>query len=188
MKTLSPGLQALISQNVIVMTWFVKMEFTADLFLCTAGIDIDWDGETWLGNFSGNIDSVRDQGGEIQGLSFVLNGVDPSTISLVLQEEVRGKPVSVWLGLLDPETHAVVDTPDLIWSGFADQMSVSEDEDQATVTVTAEHMGVIMQRPRPFRYTAADQEREYPGDICLQFLNSIATHKDVWPAAAWFKK
>lgn len=188
MKTLTSAVQSAIAQNVVAMTWFIKMEFTADLYVCTAGVDITWNGQTWLGNFSGEVDAVKDQGGEIQGLSFTLNGVDPSTISLVLQEEVRGKPVSVWMGLMNTTTYAVLDTPDLIWSGFADQMSVSEDPQGAVVTVTAEHMGVVMQRPRPFRYTAADQEREYPGDICLQFLNSIASHKDVWPAAAWFKK
>jgi hypothetical protein len=167
---------------------FVEMLLSAPLRLNTSAMTIAWNGNDWAGAGSlGAIDEVKDGTGEVAGLRFSLSGVPTTLLSVALQEPIRNKPCTVWLGVLDPATHAVLDALQ-IWAGTLDTMPITQQGDTCTISVTAEHPGVNFARPKPLRYTDADQQRLYPGDTCLRFVVSQANHQDTWPAASFFRQ
>lgn len=83
---------------------------------------------------------------------------------------------------------------DRVWSGQLDQMPIKHGE-AATITVTAEHRGIVFARAKGDRYTDASQRRLYPGatppttaDRSLEYLVSQANSQTIWPSAEWFKQ
>lgn len=188
MRTIAPAAAAVLSQPSPPLAVFIEMLLTSPLRLNTSALAIDWNGFTWSGAGAlGAIDEVKDAAGEQQGLRFTLSGVPASLLSLALQEPVRGKACSLYLAILDPLSHAVLDVP-LAWSGTLDQMAIAQSAETCTIAVTAEHAGLTYGRPKPLRYTDADQQRLYPGDTSLRFVVSQAQHQDVWPSASFFRQ
>ena len=182
----SAALEILRGPSVPVVM-LVEMGFEQTLRLCSASVDLQWGGYTWLrtGNL-GSVDAVKDSGGDITGLKFSLSGVPSDSIALALGETARGKSCAVYLAVLDPQTHAIADVGTL-WRGQLDQMQLSEGGASGVLSVTALHLAAIFRRPKPLRYTDDDQRRLYPDDFGLEFIVSQSQHQDVWPAAAFFR-
>jgi hypothetical protein len=164
----------------------IKLELTEDVCVATCRDTIEWDGNTFLGGRSIGVDRIKDSSGEVQGLRFGISGVPVEYLSIALQEPIQGKRVRCWLAIMHPDTQAIVDVVQL-WAGTLDQMPYRHGQ-TATISVTAEHRGMTFSRPKPVRYTDGDQQRLYPGDKCLEFLVSQSTHRDVWPAAAFYRQ
>lgn len=166
----------------------LELDFASGaVYASTAPIDIDWSGHTYLGGRQITVEAVADQGGEMQSLRLSLSGVPSELLALALAEPLQGRSAVLRLALLDPDTHAVAHVLPL-WRGTMDQMPVRHGTDTSVITVTAEHRGLQMARPKPLRYTDADQRRLYGGDRCLEYLVSQAQHPDVWPSAEYFKQ
>ncbi|MCR5864646.1 hypothetical protein [Aquincola sp. J276] len=184
----APSLVVLNGANVPAVL-FVELRFDAVVRLCSAAVDFEWAGELWRGTGSlGTVSAVKDtSNGETTALQLTLSGVPTENIALALGERPRGRPCRVWFGVLDPETHALLDAP-LIFSGAIDQMPISRTGETCTIAVTVEHQGKLFGRPKPLRYTSSDQQKTHAGDTCMRFLVSQAQHNDVWPAAAFFKQ
>lgn len=155
--------------------------------LTTAGVDIDWNGYTYIGRKMVGAESIKDQGGEVQGLTLSLSGVPLEMLSIALQEPVQGKPARIWTCLLSADTHSILDVVQT-WAGTCDRMPIQQSPKTATVSVTCEHRGITFARSKGLRYTDGDQQRLYPGDKCLQFILAQAQHQDTWPAASFFRK
>lgn len=174
--------------NRVGAAQLVDMEFASGtLRATTAPVDIEWGGNTYLGARQVAIDEIRDQGGELQGLKFTLSGVPSELIAVALAEDYRGRPVTVRMALLDPETQAIGAVIPL-WSGSMDQMPVRHGADTSSITMTAESRGISFGRPKPIRYTHADQQRLYPGDMALEYVTQQSQTPDVWPSASFFKQ
>ena len=184
----------------LAMALLIDLQLTSPIRLCTCAVDISYGGNTYTGGRGVGVDTVKDQGGEIQSLRFSLSGVPSEYISLALAEPIQGKIVVVYTALMDPDTHALVDVLPL-WRGTLDQMPIKHGPTTSIISVTAEHRGIAFSRPKGLRYTDAEQRRIYPSrapiggvgptapaDKCLEYLVSQSTHQDVWPSAAFFKR
>lgn len=188
MRTLSTAGLAALSGSSIGVTLLIEMDLDSTVYLSMSGVDFEYGGHTWVGAASvGSIDEVRDSAGERQSLKMTLSSVPTSLLSLALGSPVRGKSLKIYEALLDPGTYAVLDAP-LVWSGSLDAMSIEENGQSGTISVTAEHRGTTFARVKPLRYTDGDQQRLYAGDRSMQFVVSQANHRDVWPAAAFFRQ
>ena len=188
MRTLTPAAQAALASPNVPMVLLVEMGFSPVLRACSASVDIEWDGFTWLRTGSlGAVDAVKDASGEISGLKFTLSGVPSENLALALGESARGKSCKLWCAVLDPETHAVLDAP-LIFAGQMDQKPISQQGNSCTIGVTAVHQGTLFRRPRTLLQTESAQQQLYPGDTSRRFLVSQANHKDVWPAASFGRR
>lgn len=170
------------------MAMLVRMDLeSGTLYLTTASVDLEHDGATWIGGRQLGVEDISDQGGELQALRFTLSGVPSEMLALALAEPIQGRPVSVRLVLLNPDTFAIgADLP--LWRGTLDQMPVRHGGAQSVITVTAEHRGIQFARPKPSRYTDAEQRRLHPGDRALEYLVSQSQHQDIWPSAEFFKQ
>lgn len=172
----------------LALVQLVEMDFASGmLYASTAPIDIAWNGNTYLGGRQISVDAIADQGGEVRGLRFSLSGVPSELLSLALAEPLQGRSVVLRLALMNPDTHAIGHVMPL-WRGSMDQMPIRHGGEFSTITVTAEHRGIAFARPKPLRYTDADQRRLFGGDRCLEYLVSQAQHPDVWPSAEFFKQ
>jgi hypothetical protein len=174
--------------NRLGLALLAEMAFeSGTLYATSAPIDIDWNGNTYLGGRQVGVEEVKDQGGEVQGLRFSLSGVPSEMVALALNESLQGRSVVLRVALLDPDTQAIGQVLQL-WSGTMDQMPVRHGPESSTITVTAEHRGIYFARPKPLRYTDADQRRLYPGDSALEYIVRQSQHQDIWPSAEYFKQ
>lgn len=182
----SPAL-AILQGSQVPHALLCELQFdSGTLYLASGSLNLTHAGHTWqaIGEFGG-VQQLQDSPNDAPELRFSLSGVPSTQIGLALAEPVRNRPVYLSLAVLDPSTGAIEEVLDL-WSGTLDQMAISHGADgQCSIGVTALHAAATLRRPKPLRYTDADQQRLYPGDTCLRFLPSQANHQDVWPAAAW---
>lgn len=186
MRVLGPITSAL--GHVVALTLLVDMDLASGpLYVTTAPIDIDHEGHSYLGGRQVSVEPIEDRGGELQALRFQLSGVPPEMLGLALAEPIQGRSVRLRLALMDAETQAIATVVPL-WSGTLDQMPIRQADGGCVITATAEHRGVAFARPKPLRYTDADQRRVSAGDRALEFLVSQSQHQDVWPSAAFFRQ
>ncbi len=187
MRSLSPTVTAALAGGVVNLVQLVEMQLTAPLRLNSSGWDLEWAGDTWTGVAGvGRIDAVDDTPGELKGLRFELSGVPSSMLSLALQEPVQGKAVNVYTAILDADCR-VLDAV-LEWAGRMDVMAIAEDGERATVTVTAEHVGLDLLRPAGVNFSNQDQQRLHAGDKFFEYVVDQADQQIVWPASSFFRQ
>lgn len=158
-----------------------KMQFDSGNFRVWSGRgDLPFNSEIYLG--VGDLGKVSkiEEGVEQRafGISLQISGIPPSSISLALSEELQNRKAEVWLGFFDSSYVLVVD-PVLLFRGRMDTMDVKLGK-TATIAVTAESRLIDWGRPRVRRYTNADQQERFPGDLGLQFLTDAADKEIVW--------
>jgi hypothetical protein len=187
-RTIAGPAQTVLNGGTPPLVVFVYMALSSPLRLNTSAMTINWNGSDWLGAGSmGAIEEIADSPEEQRSLRFTLSGVPSAMLAVALAEPVRNKVCTLWLGILDPTTHAVLDAVQA-WSGTLDNMPITQTGETCTISAVGEHAGATFNRPKPLRYTDADQQRLYPGDTCLRFVTSQANHPDTWPAASFFKQ
>lgn len=183
MIDLTPAEEAALASRLSPLCLLIKMDLEETLYVTTAGVDVEWDEQLWLGvSMVGKVERINDSVGERSPLRFSLSGVPPDMLALALDyaNTARGKRCTVYLAIHDPDTYQILGARQR-WVGTIDQMPITVD-DSVTITVVAEHIGVTFGRPKPVRYTDADQRQIYPDDKGLQFVVSQANKNDVWPS------
>lgn len=189
MKTISaPGMAALAS-GVAPFAVLVTMAFSPTaLNLCTSNIPLLAGGITYNGlGGLGKISAVESTAAEIKQLQFELSGATIANMGLLLGTPVQGTPVTVSLAIIDPTTYAVTDVVP-VWAGALDTMSLDDGSSSSTITVTAEHVGIDLNRPAPLYYLDSDQQTLHPGDLFFQYTSQQFDQQIVWPNAAYFRR
>ena len=140
-----------------------------------------WSGLGELGQISEIDRAVVPTGGA--PVTLTLSGVEPGLIakSLAASAEVKGRPVRIFdqhfnddLGLLD--------APLAVLTSLMDRMTLQDDGNTATITVTT--VTLLYNRRRPaFGYlNAASQRRLYPNDGGADQLSRLVQATERWPA------
>ena len=188
MRAISTAAAAALASATPVMAVLVDMALTQPLRVSSWHRTLTWAGTNYLGAGElGHVDATDEGVDQPRPLRFTLNGLPSSSVSLVLQEPVQGRNVSLYVAIFDPVTHQVIDAS-LEWQGLIDTMSIVEDGQTASVTVSAESAGLDLLRAVPVRYTDSDQQRLHPGDRFFQFVTDQADKQIVWPSATFFKR
>ena len=173
MKSISVGQQSALDSAHVVPVYFVRIDFADDdvQYYCTAGATIAWNSYNWLGTGGlVNIEPIRETGAiEAVGLRLTMSGVPTGLISLALQGEIQGRPITFYLGLLDT-AGALIGTPVTEYVGRLDTMTIVEGEQEATISVTVESEMVALMSPAIRRYSNADQQKQYSGDRVFEFV------------------
>ena len=76
----------------------------------------------------------------------------------------------------------------LFFLGRMQNMVIAESNETATVTVYAEHYDAELDRPMPLRYSDADQQRLYPGDLGCQYAAQTTEKTVIFPSKEAQKK
>ena len=177
-RTVTTGLSNALGASEIEPFFAVSMEFdSGDLNLWTGYNDITFGGKTYLGAGAlisiSSVEETSDM--KAVGASLVLNGIPSSVLSLALVQPYQNRLCTIYFGVRGDTTEATE-----IFSGYMDQMNVTESAETSTVELIVENKLVDLEKIKIARYTSAYQKNLYPGDNGLDFVESLQDKKLVW--------
>jgi hypothetical protein len=165
-RALTAGMLAAIATGAVKPLFLYEGEFSGGTVRLFTGYGtLSWNGHTWTGDEGlMRIDSAVETS-DLSAVNFTvsLNGQVSSLLSVALGQVRRGKPGSVWLGLLDASGALIAD-PFLCFKGRADKPSIVPDPESCVVGVAYESRLIDAARRRERRYTPEDQAIDYPSD------------------------
>lgn len=133
---------------------------------------------TGTGTF-GSIDAVDESSDVIaKPLTMTLSGVDASLLDTAATEVYQGRQATIYLGFLREGTNDLLDTPEVVWEGYMDTMSVHLDKGASSITLNCEHR--LRREPRIARYTSADQQIAYSDDLFFDLVTKIPGYVGTW--------
>lgn len=143
-RTLTAGMQTEVAAQRSTIVYLIQLESSGGTTrLTTAPVDIAWDAQTWEGIGGLLAFGGVEEGPEASasGVELSLSGVDQTIISVLLNNNVRGREVRIWLAhLLD--TGLIQPDPLEIFRGFQNaEYNISETRDP-------EQPGTIIVRTR----------------------------------------
>ena len=112
------------------------------------------------------------------GMEFGLSAIDSTIIGLALDADYQERPVTCWLGFLDDDSGYLGRVQ--IFKGRMDTMNLIDNGDTSSLSVTAEHVLVSLEKTNERRYTAEDQKLEFPGDLGFDQVNALQNLEVVW--------
>lgn len=157
---------------------------TGSIRLNSSDRDLTWNGKAYYGvGYHGAISSVEESS-ELQAanVSMTLSGIPTKFVTTVTDENYQGRPVTIWQGFLN-DSYTLIADPIVQFAGLIDQLSLVLGQ-TATVTLTAEHKLARWERPNSRRYTDADQQAAYSGDLGCQFISQVVEKEILWGRTA----
>lgn len=181
-RALTADMLTAIATGVLKPIFLYEGEFSGGTVrLFTGSGTLSWDGHSWTGdNGLMRINSIS-EAGDLSAVNFTvsLNGQVQSLLAVALGQVRRGKPGSVWLGLLD-SAGALHPDPFLCFKGRADKPDIVPDPNECMVAVAYESRLIDAARRRERRYTPEDQAIDYPGDRGFDFVAGLQDSKISW--------
>jgi len=181
-RSLSSNMQDVTTATLVRPIILVEAEFdSSDVLMWSGTGDLDWDGKTWIGTGQLlNVDAMEESVEmKAVGTSVTLNGIPSDLLSLALQEDYQGRPLTVYLGAFD-DSGEVISSPVVIFKGRMDIMTISESGDTASIQVTVENRLIDFERTRERRFTSEDQKIDFPNDKGFEFVSTIQDKEIVW--------
>jgi hypothetical protein len=190
MKSLDAPTIAALSATEVFLVTLLRIQFPSGVVALNAStFTLTWNGDTYLGASGlGNIAPTEDVPGQVTGATLELQQMDASHIALALDssDQVQGSPISIYTAVLNGSL-AIVHV-ELDWAGYADTMTISEDGQKCTISLSAESKAVDLMRGNPLLYNDGDQQSLVPGDLYFQYVVSQSDKPVIWPSREFFKK
>jgi hypothetical protein len=181
-RVISTAALAALQSRAVALAYLVEGTFqTGPVYLWTGFGNLTWNGNTWVGvGQLGGISPIED-GATVEatrGITLTLSGIDPTLLPLVLGEFQLRAPVTVYLGLF--AGGALIANPIVAFSGLMDQPIIDLDGKTAILSINCEQRLLELNVATDRRYTADDQQRDWPGDLGMQFVNGIQEMTIYW--------
>ncbi len=171
-----------IAETSLSVFWAVDLLFDSpnDLYFWSGVGDLSLDGNTYTG--SGDLLQISDirESSDIAayGATLDLSGIPSNTVALAESEPYQGRKCIIKFGVLafgaNP-TDAFT-----VFSGEMDQMTIQIGPTTASISLEVESRLIDLRRPRLRRYTDADQQSRYPGDLAFEFVTRLQTESLEW--------
>lgn len=183
---MSRGMDALnkaaVGADVVAPIHFADLDFSSGHVRVHSAVGtITWGGYDWLGVCTFGTVTGLEEKAELsrKTVTYTLSGVPNDLIAVVLGEDYQGRSAKIYVGLMSTTTFQLVADPELLDSG---SMDISDIDEGATcsVSITAESRISAWSRPMVRRYTDAEQQSRYPGDLGLEFLSQAVQKEIVW--------
>ncbi|HEY1723954.1 MAG TPA: hypothetical protein VGF89_00920 [Steroidobacteraceae bacterium] len=174
---------AAITQPHIDYVLFLELDFVSGTIYCsTADRSFTWGGNTWLplGKLASLTDLSETTDISSQKLQFTLAGVDPSLINTTLGEKYHNRTAEMYVGLLDRVNYQLIDTPESIWSGLMDVLTISAQPNTAQIILDCENRLVLWNQASGWLYTQEHQRLIDATDNFLDQVNTLASKAVVW--------
>jgi len=201
-RDISTAIQNNLEDDVVYPFFAIELEFdSGPLRLWTGVGTLVFEGVSYTG--TGNLLDVSsiEETTEIavRGATITLSGMPSEVISLALQSPYQGRVCKIYFGMfskgsLQKEDGAYILLEDggkiqlelqetgltQIFSGYMDEMNIDEGPDSGTIELKVENKLIDLERARTRRYTSEYQKSVYPGDLGLDFVESLQDKKVVW--------
>lgn len=184
-RTIAGPTQTELAQPQLAPVLFVELDFASGFVRMWSGVGpISWDGETWTGGGELlEVSSIEEtKAVEATAASITLSGVPSTLVSIAYSDFSQGRPVRIWLGLLNVTSGAILADPVQIFAGRMDTIGDADSGDTATISVSAESNLADLDRLRARYYTDQDQQRIYEGDRSLRYIPSMQDRPLTWGA------
>lgn len=179
-------LTALSSQHVALVT-FAKLEFpSGTLYVHNSLGTYTWGGNDWLGTGDLGEISQLQEGAEVSPykITLSLSGLDSTISGAALTEDYYLQPVTVYLGALASDDTLIAD-PTIVWEGAMDQMELSVGaEGGDAIVLTAESELARFDKASNLKYTDAQLQTDFSGDLAFEFMSDIEGSKIRWGDAS----
>lgn len=147
-RTVSSAFLTALADPEIEVFYAVKLDFDSGNLLFWTGYGSKViGGETYTG--TGNlltIDGLEESTDlSARGTTLTLNGLDSTIINYALSEDYQGRSVTIYLGIGSETVE--------IFSGFMDQMQITDSGETSTIKLTVESKLIVLERPVSRRYT-----------------------------------
>ncbi len=162
-------------------TGFVAIELKFDsgtLRIWNGYGDLTVDGETYTGGGTLISISAIEESGEIgaKGVSMALTGISSSILSTALTENYQYREANIYIGTIASGTVSSYK----VFSGRMDVMTINEQGESCTVSLTAESRLIDLERSRVRRWTSEDQKQIDSTDKGFEFINSLQEAAIQW--------
>jgi hypothetical protein len=186
-RSVSVGFAAALAQNRLNAFALLELGFASGTdYICSLAHDVIFGGNTYVAAYGVlQVQPVEETAGSAQGLQIQIAGSRAANVALALTERVQGRPITARMAVLDAAGALHVDAN--VWSGMMDTLALDDSAEGPIVTITAEHMLAVWDRPRPVRYTDAQQQALHPGDRCCEYVAALAEAQIVWPGREFFQ-
>ena len=167
-----------IQQNIVYPFFAVELKFDTETLRIWTGLGTltTNDGNEWIGTGTLLDISSVEETSEIasKGASIVISGMTSEVVSLVLTEPYQGRVCNIYFGAFDngDQTTALSNFNE-IFSGYMDQMNISEEVETSSIEILIENKLVDLERARIARFTSTYQKSKYPNDNGLNFVEDL---------------
>lgn len=173
---------ALTQQHVMLVT-FAKLDFPSGaVYLHNSIGTYTWGGQDWLGVGDLGEISALEEGMDISPykITLTLSGLDATISSAALTEDYYKQDVTIYLGALDSSDDLIAD-PTIVWEGAMDQMELSVGAaDGDVIVLTAESELARFDKASNRKYTDAQLQSDFSGDLAFEFMADIEGAKIRW--------
>lgn len=141
---------------------------------------LTWNGHNYVGvGDCGGIQSIEEEA-TLKPSSIVmsLSGIAPEYLSEALGQVYQGRTVKVYEGFLDVNYNIIVD-PVLAFEAVIEKMDFVDGK-ACTILLTAVNELYKWEKPNVARYTDADQQKRFTGDLGLAFVNEMTDAVIIW--------
>lgn len=181
-RVLSTEMQAVATAEVVRPIYLIDMEFTSGSVYFWSGVgNLTFNSNDYLG--AGDLISIGSvtETSELQanGATVTLTGIKQSLVSIARDEPYQGRPLTIRLGALD-DSGDLIASPVIIFSGFMDVMTIADEGDFSTISVSVENKLIAFERASVRRYTSEDQKIDYPSDKGFEFVTKIQEKEIIW--------
>lgn len=187
-RSLAAGVTSAVGAPHIESFALVEMGLdSGTLYLCGAAVDVIYSGNTYLSAYGvGQIEPIEETDAGVMGLAFTLSHVPSSSLSLALGTEVQGRSCLVRMAFIDSSGALNVDTN--VWTGYLDQMVITDDSPSGQIRVTAEHKLIRWDVPKLWRFSDEDQRIVLSTDGFFKNAAATAEATIVWPNKEFFRQ
>lgn len=186
-RTIAAPTQSELASAQLAPVLFVELDFDSGYIRMWGGVGpITWDSKIWTGGGElleiSSIDET--QAVEATAASITLSGVPSTLVAIAYADFSQGRPVRIWLGVLNTTSGAVLADPVQIFAGRMDTIGDSDNGETATITVSAESNLADLDRLRARYYTDQDQQRLFAADRSLRYIPSMQDRPVTWGTAS----
>jgi uncharacterized membrane protein YgcG len=169
---------------------FVSLDLSSGVLrMHTRGGTISWGGYDWLG--AGKFGQISDIDEDAQlrpsGVTIALSGVDAALITAAVDEEYHGRAIAIYQGFLNLTTHALIATPETIFVGLMDFMTVELGQNTGSIAVQCEGELARWQRHNGHLYTHESQQVLFPGDRGFDQIPFLENRRIDWSKSNVFQ-
>ena len=137
-RDIDPVLQTAALQPVIWPFLLAQLTFkSATEYVCSAGFDVPWNGDTYRGIGTLGGVSALHEGTDVKadGMSLTLSGIDPAIMAECLADIQPLAPAMLWLGLMNGVQ--LQGSPYRYYAGVVDTPNISIAPTSATISAAA---------------------------------------------------
>ena len=165
----------------LYMVTLAALDFTSGIVRLHDGVgELIFGGNTYLGvgRFGGIEEIVESLDTVARPVTLTLSGDDPAFVALARDEVYQGRPVTIYVGLLNGSTMKFVDTPEELWSGFMNVMTLDAASRSGKITLTCE--SEFRFGASTAYYTNESARIRNPSEAGFEFTKDIQGFKTSW--------